>query len=82
MQTYKTKGTCSKEIRFDVNGDKVSNVEFVAGCPGNLLGIKALVEGLTIDEIINKLEGICCGRKSTSCPDQFAKALREYKESI
>lgn len=79
METYKTSGTCAREIKFDVNGDKVNNVEFVSGCPGNLLGIQALVEGLTMDEIIEKFEGIKCGFKETSCPDQFAKALKEYK---
>jgi uncharacterized protein (TIGR03905 family) len=79
METYKTSGTCAREIKFDVNGDKVNNVEFVSGCPGNLLGIQALVEGLTMDEIIEKFEGIKCGFKNTSCPDQFAKALKEYK---
>lgn len=79
MESYKTKGTCAREINFEVNGDKVTNVEFVSGCPGNLLGIQALVEGLTVDEIIEKFEGIGCGNRPTSCPDQFSKALKEYK---
>lgn len=79
MESYKTQGTCAREIKYDVVGDKVTNVEFVSGCPGNLLGIQALVEGLTIDEIIEKFDGIGCGSRPTSCPDQFAKALKEYK---
>lgn len=79
MNSYKTSGVCAKEIKFDVNGDKVMNIEFVSGCPGNLLGIQALAEGLTIDELITKLEGINCGKRPTSCPDQFAQALKSYK---
>lgn len=81
MNTFKTSGTCAKEIKFDVKEDKVCNVEFISGCPGNLLGIQALVDGLTVDEIIYKFEGISCGGRPTSCPDQFAKALIEYKAS-
>lgn len=81
MESYKTQGTCASEINFDVTGNKVSNVQFVSGCPGNLLGIQALVEGLTIDEIIEKFEGIQCGSKSTSCPDQFAQALKKYQKN-
>jgi len=80
--SYKTNGTCAKEIKFEVNGDKVNNVEFVSGCPGNLLGIQALVNGLTIDEVISKFEGISCNGRPTSCPDQFARALKEYKLKI
>lgn len=79
MNSFKTSGTCAKEIKFDIEEDRVSNVEFVSGCPGNLLGIQALVDGLTVDEIIGKFEGISCGGRPTSCPDQFAQALKEYK---
>ena len=79
MNSFKTSGTCAKEIKFRVDEDRVSNVEFVSGCPGNLMGIQALVDGLTVDEIINKFEGISCGKRPTSCPDQLARALKEYK---
>ena len=80
MTTYKTKGACARKIHFDVIDNKVMNVDFVSGCPGNLLGIKALVEGKDMDEVIEKFTGISCGTKSTSCPDQLAKALLDYKE--
>jgi len=80
MESYKTQGTCAKEIKFNIVDNKVTNVDFVSGCPGNLLGIKALVEGKDMDEVIEKFAGITCGSKSTSCPDQLAQALEEYKE--
>lgn len=74
---YKTKGTCSQKIFFDVEDGKVHNVQFVGGCNGNLKGISALVEGQDVSDVIARLEGIQCGMKSTSCPDQLAKALKE-----
>ena len=76
---YKTKGTCSQRIFFEVEDGKVKNVQFLGGCNGNLKGIGALVEGMDIDDVIARVEGIQCGMKSTSCPDQLAKALREAK---
>ena len=76
---YKTKGTCSARILFDVEDDKVKNVQFIGGCNGNLKGIGALVEGMQIDDVISRVEGIKCGMKSTSCPDQLARALKEVK---
>ena len=76
---YKTKGTCCTEIDFEVEDNKVKSVNFIGGCNGNLKGISSLVEGMNIDDVINKLEGTSCGFKSTSCPDQFAKALKQYK---
>lgn len=79
--TYKTNGTCSRVIEFEVEDDKVKNVTFQGGCNGNLKGIGRLTEGLSVDEVIDRLEGIRCGFKSTSCPDQLAKALKEYKDS-
>lgn len=79
--TYKTNGTCSRIIEFEVENDKVKNVTFQGGCNGNLKGIGRLVEGLSIDEVIERLQGIRCGFKSTSCPDQLACALKEYKNS-
>ena len=75
--TYKTKGTCSQKITFDINDGVVSNVRFTGGCNGNLQGIARLAEGKRADELIETLEGIRCGFKSTSCPDQLAKALKE-----
>ena len=77
---YKTKGTCSREISFTVDEDGiVNNVSFFGGCMGNLQGISKLVEGMHIDEVIKRLEGIKCGFKPTSCPDQLANALKEIK---
>ena len=77
MYQYKTKGTCSQMIFFDVEDGKVKNVQFLGGCNGNLKGIGALVEGMTPEQVIERVEGIHCGMKSTSCPDQLAKALKE-----
>ena len=74
---YKTKGTCSQRILFDVEEGKVKNVQFIGGCNGNLKGIAALVEGMNVEDVISRVEGIRCGMKSTSCPDQLAKALKE-----
>lgn len=74
---YKTKGTCSQLISLDLDGDVVRNVRFVGGCNGNLQGIGKLVEGMTVREVEEKLTGIRCGMKPTSCPDQLAKAVRE-----
>lgn len=76
---YVTSGVCSKEINFEVVDNKVKNVSFVRGCMGNLLGIGSLVENMDIDEVITRLEGIKCGPKATSCPDQLAQALKEFK---
>ncbi len=77
--TYTTKGTCSRSIVLDVEDNKLQEVSFVGGCNGNLKGISALCTGMDIDDIIAKLEGIKCGFKSTSCPDQLAEALKRYK---
>ena len=76
---YKTKGTCSQNIFFDIDDGKVKNVQFLGGCNGNLKGFGALVEGMNVDDVIARLEGTKCGMKSTSCPDQLAKALKEAK---
>lgn len=78
--TYITKGTCSRAIRFDIDGNKISNVRFEGGCNGNLKGIAKLVDGHTVDEIESLLQGITCGPKSTSCPDQLAKAVRQAQQ--
>ena len=76
---YKTSGTCSQKIFFDIEDGKVKNVQFLGGCNGNLKGIGALVEGMNVDDVISRLEGTRCGMKSTSCPDQLARALKEAK---
>ncbi len=79
--TYKTRGVCSQMISFEVNENKVHNVQFFGGCNGNLKGIGSLVEGMDIDQVIDRLEGTKCGMKATSCPDQLATALRQAKEA-
>lgn len=80
MESYRTVGTCCKEIVFVVDeNDILTSVKFVNGCGGNTQGIAKLSVGRPINEIISKLEGIQC-RSGTSCPDQFAKALKSYKE--
>lgn len=78
---YKTKNTCSTEIKLDINGDVVTNVVFTGGCNGNLKAIPILVNGMTVEEIENKLSGVTCGRRPTSCGDQLAKAVREAYEA-
>ncbi len=81
MFTYSTKGTCSRQILFDVDEqNKLHNVRFIGGCGGNLQGISRLVEGKDIDEIQSLLCGIRC-KGNTSCPDQLSKAIGEYKSS-
>ena len=79
---YKTKGVCYREITFDVQDHKVVNVHFNGGCSGNTQGLSRLVEGMDIDEAIHRLEGIKCGFKPTSCPDQLAQALKEYEAGL
>ena len=79
MMNYKTQGVCSSAIHFDVVYNKVTNVAFEGGCSGNTQGVAALVEGMDIDEAIRRMEGIRCGFKSTSFPDQLATALKQYK---
>jgi uncharacterized protein (TIGR03905 family) len=74
---YKTCGTCSGAIEYDIKEGRVYNVRFTGGCGGNLQGIAILVEGMPVEEVIKKLEGIHCGSKPTSCPDQLAKALKQ-----
>ena len=75
--SYQTSGTCSREILFEIEDGKVKNVQYIGGCNGNLKGIGALIEGMDVNEVISRLEGITCGPKSTSCPDQLAKALKK-----
>lgn len=78
---YKTEGTCSTQIEFELDGNRVHNVKFTGGCPGNLKAISILVEGMTVEEIKEKLLGVTCSFKNTSCTDQFAKAvIKAYEE--
>ena len=73
----KTRGTCSQLINLELDGDVIKSVEFIGGCNGNLQGISKLVAGMKAEDAIERLEGIQCGFKPTSCPDQLAKALRQ-----
>lgn len=73
---YKPVGVCSQLIRVDVEDNIIKHAEFVGGCSGNTQGVASLVQGMNVDEAISRLEGIKCGFKSTSCPDQLAKALK------
>ncbi|CEJ74513.1 uncharacterized protein JGS6364_24601 [[Clostridium] sordellii] len=82
MYRYYTKGVCSKSILLDIEGDKLIDVIFEGGCAGNLIGIKNLIEGKNIDEIIETFEKIPCKNRDTSCPDQLATALKIYKKYI
>ena len=82
MMTYKTHGGCSRSISFDVNNNRLTQVQFTGGCSGNTQGIARLVEGMDVDDAIRRLEGIQCGPRPTSCPDQLARALKEYKAQL
>ncbi len=76
---YKTRGTCASKILLDVEDGIVRSVRFIGGCNGNTQGVAKLVEGMPVDEVISRLEGIRCGMKQTSCPDQLAEALVEMQ---
>ncbi len=78
--TYRPKGVCSQQIIIELNGDVIENLRVLGGCAGNLQGISALVRGMKAQEAIERLRGIRCGFKTTSCPDQIAKALEEALE--
>ena len=77
--TYKTQGTCSTFIDLEVEDGILKNVSYIGGCNGNLQGLCRLVKGMKVEDVISKLEGIRCGSKTTSCPDQLCRALREMK---
>ncbi|MBQ4652388.1 MAG: TIGR03905 family TSCPD domain-containing protein [Oscillospiraceae bacterium] len=79
--SYRPKGVCSQLMDVEVEDGKIVNVEIVGGCSGNLQGISRLVVGMDIDDAISRMEGIRCGWKSTSCPDQLAQALKQIKEA-
>jgi uncharacterized protein (TIGR03905 family) len=78
--TFKTKGVCSREISISIEDGILKKVQFVSGCEGNLSGIGRLAEGMPVETVIEKLKGIDCDGKGTSCPDQLSKALQEYLE--
>lgn len=80
MYLYKTNGTCSKQITFDVRNGKVTNIAYKGGCNGNLTVLSHLIEGMEIDKVIKDFEGIKCSNRNTSCPDQLAQALKLYKK--
>ncbi|MBE6627398.1 MAG: TIGR03905 family TSCPD domain-containing protein [Ruminococcaceae bacterium] len=75
---YQTKGVCSRMIEIEIENDVIQKVRYHGGCSGNTQGVAALVRGMTVADAIERLEGIRCGFKSTSCPDQLAQALKEY----
>lgn len=77
--TYNTKGTCSTKIDYEIENNKIHNVTFTNGCNGNLKAISRLVEGEDVDKVIERLKGVTCGFRETSCGDQFARALEESK---
>ena len=79
--SYIPKGVCSKKIYIEIEGEIIQSVKYSGGCAGNTQGVAALVAGMSIDEAIKRLSGIKCGFKNTSCPDQLANALKEYKEN-
>ena len=79
---YKTKGTCSSKIAFDIDGDVITNVKFTGGCDGNLKAVPRLVDGLTVSQIEEKIKGVQCGMRGTSCADQLAIAVREAYDSM
>jgi len=78
MKNFKTSGVCAKEINFSIDSGIIKKVSFLGGCNGNLKGMGLLLEGMKVEDVISKLEGTKCGPRETSCPDQLAKALKEY----
>lgn len=81
MMQYRPQGVCARMIDVELEGDIIKSVAFLGGCAGNTQGVAALVKGMNVDEAIERIQGIRCGFKSTSCPDQLAKALRLAKEN-
>lgn len=80
--SYKTRGTCSKQIDIELDGDIIKDIKFHGGCNGNLNGISAITKGMKIEDVIERFDGIRCGLRNTSCPDQLAQALKEAKENM
>ena len=79
--TYRPRGVCSRMMEIEVEDDKIVSVNVVGGCDGNLKGIASLLRGMPVDEAIGRMEGIRCGGKATSCPDQLATALKSYRQA-
>lgn len=79
--TYRPKGVCSQLMDIEVEDGKIESVKVTSGCSGNLQGISSLLKGMDVDEAISRMEGIRCGVKATSCPDQIAQALKQYKNA-
>ncbi len=80
--TFKPRGVCSQLMELEIEDDKIVSLKVTGGCSGNLQGIAKLIAGMDVDEVIERLDGIRCGFKNTSCPDQLAHALKKYKESL
>lgn len=78
---YTPQGVCSMQMIFEIDNGIIQNLKIIGGCPGNTVGVSKLVKGKTVDEVIEMLKGIPCGKRQTSCPDQVAKALEQYKKS-
>ena len=78
--TFKTQGTCARQIEFEIDNNIIHNVRFTGGCMGNTQGVARRVEGMEIHDAISRMEGIDCNGKGTSCPDQLAKALKKFLE--
>lgn len=78
---YTPQGVCSMQMIFQIEGDIIKSLKIIGGCPGNTVGVSKLVVGKTVDEVIEMLKGIPCGMRGTSCPDQVARALEEYKKA-
>ena len=79
--TYRPKGVCAQLMDIEVEDGKIESVKITGGCSGNLQGISSLLKGMDVDEAISRMEGIRCGIKATSCPDQIAQALKQYKNA-
>ena len=77
--TYRPQGVCSQLMQFDIEDGKIQDFQVLGGCSGNLRGIRSLIKGMSVDEVIEKLDGIQCGTRPTSCPDQLAQALKQYR---
>jgi uncharacterized protein (TIGR03905 family) len=78
--SYKPSGVCAKEFIFHIENNTIEDIDIIGGCPGNLVGLTSLIKGMKIEDVIEKLHGITCGQKDTSCPDQLAQVLKEYLE--
>lgn len=79
--SYKPRGVCSQRMDIETEGGRIVSVSVLGGCDGNLKGLSSLLRGMDVDEAISRLEGIRCGRKETSCPDQIAQALRQLRQA-